>query len=503
MPIDSLRDGFVRMCFDPSLNTFAGKCRLLVEGQYYDPEEDCDTVPDVLTKVTSVRDVDCRFGEGSVLAEGLKEIFSCCGNNAVDVYALPRLDADGAVAAEYEITITGNATSSGRIDLYWGEGDWNISIFIASGLTPTLIGDAIVAAAPDGFPFTMTNLAGVITLVARNAGTVNNNLSFQYNWHDRSNYAPAGVTVEFASSVVGSGNPEPLDYETVLGECCYCCIAMLYDDVTWQDGMIAYIAEAWSCLKPQCFGHGYTYNTGSLGTILATGTNSAEVSRMAQCTSDPILGWLKVAAYASISCCATVDNPELSVQGPTFGVLTCLSHPESCTQCFSYDEQVQLKDAGFVVTVPLMGGSGALTSPQIANDVTNFLFDEEGRPNATFKDVNSRRLAAKTADELAKFLQQFNALGLFTKNTDIKPGVRGTNPRLMLGKTRSWAKDNVGVLFSEFDNIDKDITLLTDFQVAPSCQGKPGKLYLNLVYSPPVRVGEVEVNMQPRLLSNC
>ena len=224
---------------------------------------------------------------------------------------------------------------------------------------------------------------------------------------------------------------------------------------------------------------------------------------MAQCCEDPILGYLKVAAYAAKSCCLTVDNPELSIQGPTYGTLECVNQPESCTQCFSFDEQNQLRDNGFVVTVPAAGGTGAMTSPIVTNDITNNRYDANGRENATFRDVNSRRLAAQTADELAKQLQTYNGLGLYTKNTNIRPGVFGTNPRLILGSLRAWAKENVGILFSEFENLDEDLTVQTDFEVAPKCQGRPDKLHVNLIYRPPVRVGQIQVNMVPMLLDNC
>lgn len=502
MPLDSLRDGFVRMCFDPSLNVFAGKCRILLEGQYLATGA-TPAVADTLRKVTSTRDIEALFGVGSVLTEALKRAFSCCGNNAVEIYALPRPDAGGAVDAVYTLTFTGPATSDGRIDLYMAEGTYNTSTRITEGMTATQVAAAVLADIDPDLPFTVTAALGVLTFTARNGGTVGNCLNLISNWHGRMNYLPEGVGITFVQTVQGSGNPLPLDYNTVLGECCYCCVAMLYDDPNWQDGMIAYLADAWSCEKPQCFGHGYTYNTGTLGQILATDTNSAEVSRLAQCCADPILGYLKVAAYAAYSCCITVDNPELSVQGPTFGALECIRHPESCTQCFSFDEQEQLRETGFVVTVPLVGGQGALTNPMVSNDITNNRFDDEGRPNATFRDVNARRLAAETADEFAKKLQEFNGLGLFTRNTDIRRGVRGTNPRLVLGNLRAWAKDNVGVLFSEFDDLDNDLTVQTDFEVAPRCQGDPSKMHVTMIYRPPVRIGRIQVNLRPRLLDNC
>jgi len=267
--------------------------------------------------------------------------------------------------------------------------------------------------------------------------------------------------------------------------------------------MIAYIASAWSCDKPQCFGHGYTYNYGSFGQILAADTNSAEVSRIAQCTTDPIMGWLKAAAYAAHSCCSTIDHPEMSVQGPNFGILACLRQPEACFQCFTFEEQQLLQATGFVVTVPLQGGTGSMTQPMIVNDSTNNRYDENGRLNATWWNVNSRRLAAATADQAAIALGQVVGLGLFTKNTTVPAGVRGTNPRMILGQFRAWAKSQVGYLFSEFENIDQDIQLKTDFEVAPKCQGIPGKLWIDFTYRPPVRISTIIVNAQPAMLSNC
>ena len=36
MSIDSLRSGAIRICFDPSLNAYPNKCRILLEGQMLD-----------------------------------------------------------------------------------------------------------------------------------------------------------------------------------------------------------------------------------------------------------------------------------------------------------------------------------------------------------------------------------------------------------------------------------------------------------------------------------
>ncbi len=356
---------------------------------------------------------------------------------------------------------------------------------------------------PADFPYIATVAAGVITLTARNAGLVGNYLNMEYNWHGRNGYAPAGVTITQAVVTAGTGSPVALDYSTVLGECCVCCWALLTEDSTWQSGVHDHLSDEWACDAPQCFGHAYTYNNGSVGQILANDNNSAVLSRLAHCDGDPNFPWLKVAAYTAKSCCQTVDNPEISVQGPNYGILDCVSHPESCTSCFSYAEQEQLRDGGFVVTVPVSGGEGSLTSPMVTNDITNNRFDSEGRENLTFQSVSSRRLATVTATAIAEQLQQFNGLGYFSAGTSIQEGARGTNKLVMLGTMRAWAKSQVGILFSEFPNLNEDLTFTDDFETAPKCQGIPGNLAMNLIYRPPVRIRQVVVNAAPKLLNNC
>jgi hypothetical protein len=516
MAIDSLRSGAIEICFDPSLNVYPNKCRILIEGQMLDTGIAKDGV---LLKMPSLRDVNEQFGEGSVITEGLKTAFACCADNALDFYALPRKDASvGAVTkAQYTMTFTGDATTYGRVDMYMGDGRWRTSDRIVLGTTAgeiaTIVAETLMR--EPGLPFEVLNTnVGEITLTAKNAGTVGNCFRVFYNWHERRDYAPKGVEFEFKQTIAGQNiKVQHLDYIALLGECCYCCIGMLYDDTYWQDAMIAYIASAWDCSKPQCFGHGYTYNTGTIGEIMSTDTNSAEVSRLAHCCGvdpttgesygDPAIGWMKVAAYAAQSCCLAVDHPEMNIQGPDFGILRCVHIPESCFQCFTYDEQQLLQATGFVVTVPYQGGTGHLTSPMIVNDSTNNRYDDDMRLNSTWWDVSSRRLAAVTADQMALELGKVLGLGLFTKNTTIPPGIRGTNPKLILGMIRTWAKAHVGILFSEFDDLDNDIQLRTDFEVAPRCQGVCGKLWVNFIYRPPCRIRKIHINAQPRLLDNC
>ena len=64
----------------------------------------------------------------------------------MEFYALPHLDEDvnATVAAAYTITITGDATSDGVVDLFIADGRYNSTTRVYEGDTPTDIASNIV-----------------------------------------------------------------------------------------------------------------------------------------------------------------------------------------------------------------------------------------------------------------------------------------------------------------------------------------------------------------------
>jgi len=500
MAQDVLSNGFVQLCIDPNLNFYDTAARMLVIGPALDgPTE--ELVTGSIAAVNSERDLVEMFGEGSILTEALRVVL--CQAPTVKVEALPIADAADAVAAQYTVTITGPATSDGRFTMFFGNDGYDVDFRVTAGMTATQIAAALAAAIGDNFPYSAAAALGVVTLTAKNKGTIGNYLNPIYNWSGRRNYAPEGVTVAVARSVDGTGAGTVPNLIDITGECCYDVVVYLGDDDAGQQVLKDYLTDAWSCDKPQCFGQGYVFNAGTLGEVLAFGDNSAELCRLAYAEDSFDFPWLTVAAYAAASAAIALTNPEQSIQGSELGLLSCIRLPQSCASPWTYDERLQLQDQGFVTYGPSGFGLGALTNPQIYNDVTNYLYDDLGRANATYRDANSRRLAKSTALSIAEQLNTYNGLGLFTKNTRIRPGVKGTNPRLILADLRNWAKENIGVLFSEFDNIDQDIKVQTDFEVAQKCRGVPSLLHVNFRYQPPVRIGQIKTNLQPKLLDNC
>lgn len=510
MPLDVLSDGFVRLCIDPSLNYYDGNCRFLIEGQYVvNPLLAQPVVPDRVIRITSKRYIDEMFTAGSVLNRALHMAFCVCPHN-LEIYALPRLDAAGAVAAVYTITVGGPATSDGQIDLFLGNEDYSINgVNVSSGDTGAVIAAALAAEIPSEFPYAVAvgTTVGVndhiITLTAKNGGTVGNYLNPVQNWKGWQNYYPSGVSLTVAQTTAGSVDPAAPTYSTAYGDCCFDCHVLLTEDRDWQEDLIEHVRSNWSCDKPQCFGHSYSYNVGTTGQILATFENAGEMSKLAMPTNDVNFPWEMITAYAALSCCSACDNPELSIQGRTYGLMHCIKRPQSCELPWSYDESVLLQENGFVTYAPAGTGAVALTSPYIVNDITNYLYDELNRPNATFRDASSRRLAKKTAVALATELAKNSGLALYTRSTKVPQGIKGTNIRLVTGKMHDWARSQVGILFSQFDNLEKDLVIREDFEVAAPCKGVPCKLHMQFRYRPPCRIANVQVTMQPALLDNC
>lgn len=503
MALDALRSGFVTLCFDTSLNFVSGRCRLLLEGQYLPAGLPNPAAADTVLQITSERDIDDLLGAGSILAEAVRHAFCTCPSGS-DIFVLPRPDAVGAVQAQYTITIGGPATSDGTFSLFMLDEEYSVDVIVLNGDTAATIATNVAAALPPNFPYTAVVVGNVITLTARNGGTVGNFLTPIYNWRGLANYAPDGVTVAVAQTVVGSVDPAPLDYADVLGECCYDCHALLSGNLIWQRGVRDHIRSNWDCTKPQCFGHGYTYNNGTLGQVLATGDNSPEFSRLAYPVNDANPPWLLVAAYAALSCCTACDNWELSIQGREHGLLSCIKRPTSCVQPWSNDDREALQEAGFVVYGPNTLGTGFYTNPYIYNDVTNYLYDELNRPNFTYRSTIHRRWAKAFGVTFADFMENsYNGTSVFKDGTQIRPGVFGTTKNMIRAKIIAWLRTQEGVTISAIENIDEEVKVFSDFEVKPPCQGVPGEYIINMLVRPPVRASVFRTVIAPKLIDNC
>jgi hypothetical protein len=137
---------------------------------------------------------------GSYMIRNFKKINQ---ETALDVIILD--DSGTAVQSTGAITFTGtNATEDGTYIVYIGSrSDYKFTISVTDLDTPTIIGDALVAAvtANLNIPVTAANVAGAVTFTSENGGTIGNNIGLQ------SKGSVAGITVAVTAMSGGINDP--------------------------------------------------------------------------------------------------------------------------------------------------------------------------------------------------------------------------------------------------------------------------------------------------------
>jgi len=157
---------------------------------------------------------DTLFGANSILAGMIRAYKRLNKITRIDAIGLD--DSGTGVAATGNFTIGG--TTASEIGTYvvtvGSNKNHNYSIAVASGDTPTIVGDAIEAAinADTKCPVTASNTTGVVTLTADNDGTAGNNITLRITG------AVAGLTSAVTGMTGGANDPVVTSVFDVIGD---------------------------------------------------------------------------------------------------------------------------------------------------------------------------------------------------------------------------------------------------------------------------------------------
>lgn len=179
---------------------------ILLIGQMNEAAEAGTAVEGTKYLVTSKDQAIELFGYGSELALMAEAIFANFAG--AEVYAIPAGDAAAGVAATATITITGPATEAGT--LYLRIAGKLVTVAVANAAVQDDIASAIEAAidaADDDLPVTAGVATNVVTLTARNKGTIGNQVTLSINAKgaDAGEVTPAGVTVALSGALLSAG----------------------------------------------------------------------------------------------------------------------------------------------------------------------------------------------------------------------------------------------------------------------------------------------------------
>jgi len=181
--------------------------------------------PFVATNADQVRQ---KAGAGSVAHLMAKSLFD--NNRLTKTTFVLQDDAAGGVPAQHTITFTGPSTEAGTLTLYVA--GVRIQVAITSGMASTAVATAVAAAITaevGDLPVTASAATSIVTLLAKNDGTLGNDIDVRDSYYE-GEVIPRGLTVAYANSVSGSGDPDISEVWAVLGDTHYTVMAVPYLD---------------------------------------------------------------------------------------------------------------------------------------------------------------------------------------------------------------------------------------------------------------------------------
>jgi phage tail sheath gpL-like len=287
---------------------------------------DGTAVPDVPIACASQAQADALFGQGSMLACMFQTFFA--NNWANEVWGLPVAEPTGAAAAG-SITVATAPTAAGTIDLYIA--GRNVPVYVGATDTIDIVASAIEAAinANVNLPVVATVATGVVTVTAKNKGTMSNEIRMSDSYYGTvgGEQLPAGVTLTYVQLVGGTGDPVFTNAISALGETEIDYVCMPFTDST---SMLAWETEfgfsdtgRWGFIR-QHYGHLFSAKSDTYMNLLLFGEtrNSAQMSVMGTELTSPTPAYEWAAAYCAKAARALINDPARPLQ--TLQLANCL-----------------------------------------------------------------------------------------------------------------------------------------------------------------------------------
>jgi phage tail sheath gpL-like len=281
-------------------------------------------------RISSAAEAITGGGVGSILSQ--MAAYYALNDRSGEVWALPLADAGGAVAATGTIAITGPATASGTIALYIA--GVKVSIPVTAGDAASAIAANIAAAinASDGRVAGNTNMIGCglpvtasaasanVTVTARNAGLLGNDIDLRLNHLGSAGgeFLPAGVGITITAMASGATNPTITTALGNLADQAFDTIVCAQTDATALSALKSFLADTaggrWNPMS-QIYGHAWTALRATAGTAatFATGQNNQHLTTVPFYDS-PSPCWAWAAGFAGQGAASLRADPGVPLQ---------------------------------------------------------------------------------------------------------------------------------------------------------------------------------------------
>lgn len=405
---------------------FSQELRTLIIGQMLATGT---ATPDEPVLVSSADQAKTLFGIGSMLARMVE--VARLNNPAGEIWCIPVEDAGAGVAAEGTITFTGPATAAGTLNLYIGA--QRVQVAVASGDTATAIGTAVAAAinADTTLPVTAGAALGVVTITARHAGALGNDIKLQFNYRGLAGgeSMPAGLSAVIVDMADGATNPTLTNALAAMGDEEYDFIIHPYSDSTSLDAFKTLMNDTsgrWAYNK-QIYGHVYTAMRGTFSALTTAGAlrNDQHMTIAGVEPGVPTVVWEYAAAYGSRNAVFIAADPARPTQtGELIGVL-----PAGPSQRFLLTERETLLNNG-IATSFTSGGA-----VRIERAITTYQENSFGQSDPSYLDSETLHQLANIIRRLRyRITQKYPRHKLANDGTRYGAGQAIVTPKVIRGE---------------------------------------------------------------------
>jgi phage tail sheath gpL-like len=395
------------------------------------------------------------YGKMSMLDLMARKWFE--NNLTTEVYGISIAD-NGTTKATWTLTFTGTSTAAGTVVVYVD--GIRIPVEIASGTSAANVGNAVQAAFTAEHPVVATDdNAGVVTLTARNAGSVMDTMDVRLNYNSGETL-PAGVGCTIATDTSGATDPDIATIITALGDQEFHIIVNPFSDDTNMDKLDTELASRFGYAREI---QGFAVTAHKPARSVATVADAV--------TAMQTYGNLRNSPHNMTPHCYKCLESQAEIAAAWGGIIareaevdevypfTSLEligiHGPAAAERFSWSNNNDVLADG--ISTFYVDSTGAV---KIQKAVTNYQTNDAGAPDVAYHMANTPLQIMYLRYSWRVWMSKFNRAKLMDDDSRVQAGQLILTPKTGKAEAVAWARslERLGKL-ENIDQFKRDVTV--------------------------------------------
>lgn len=382
--------------------------------------------------VPSVDWVKATYGAGSQLAVMVENFRN--NNQFSELWVLPLADAGSSTAATCTVTVTGTATTSGTLSVY--AGGEKVLVPVTKGDTATVVAANIVTYISTEYdlPVSAVAAAGVVTVTAKNKGTLGNSIKVLVNYYgtQEGEYVPSGLTVVATAMSGGATNPVLSTKLPLIGNLEVSFFFHPYVDTTSLDAFRDFLQSRWDPLAGDLNGQAFTATSNTVSALQTLGVdrNDENHTILGYETSHPVWSLHWIGSLGGVVASQLVNDPARQLGTLPLRGISGIREVDR----FSLSNRQTLLNSGISTIEYTRRGQ-----VRLERVITTYQRNDNGQLDASYLDVMTRTTLSVFKKSVAQWMtQRFGRVKLASNNAQFGGGRAIATPANIKASLVSW-----------------------------------------------------------------